>query len=132
MVCQGWAMALLVFKMGTSAFSRFKPAIEVAAAGLLRDFGVDEQESRELAAGICGNLPQSLLSPGAGAHNLNCVLKRDGETVSFELACDGGCDLSGTAEIAERIIKKRKSTAGVRLEDGNSRLVLQLRISEGE
>jgi len=125
-------MAPLVFEIGTTAFGRFRSAIESAAAGLLQDIGIGQEESRAIIKGICGNLPPALLAQSDGESTVRCVLKRDGETGSIELTCGEGCDLSRAAGTAERIIKERETITGVSLEDGNSRLILQLRFPEGE
>jgi hypothetical protein len=123
----GRAMAPLVFELSTTAFGRFRKVIEAAAAGLLHDFGLEKKDGRKLAAGICNSLAEIATSDGSIRSEMRCLLKRDGEAGTLELACGKGCDLSRTAESAERIVKRSKSVVSVRLGPGDSSLILELR-----
>jgi hypothetical protein len=118
-------MAPLVFKLSTTAFGRFQKVVEALAVAILRDFGMTRKDSRKLAWGLCGGIKATISK--AGDEEIRCTIRRDGGSGTLELVCGRTCNLSHAAEAAERLVKVGKAVTAVRLDEGKSNLILELR-----
>ena len=114
-------MAQLIFEARTSAPWIFLKVLESGLACLLRDFGLEEEEGRDLTVALFKNLRELDGTQGEGDCPTSCVLVRNGDRGKLELSCECSCDLFGSDALAAGIAEGREYvTAVAKGEDGRS------------
>lgn len=108
----------LSFEVIAPAGEEAVKVIRASVAGVLRDFGVDENDGRTFADALARRLEPSLKgSNSEGSATIHCLISRNGQAGNLKLWCEPECSLEQLSGISGR-------------KDGWSRLIQDVSFEE--